>query len=393
MDDDVLSIELCPDWSPSSIKLRLEASLKRCSYLQAAVGYWTVTDQFLRGLIAPALRHSDSFLCTDIHSPTDIDALADLVERGAHVRLMAKDIGGFTTGVSKDHGGLLHAKMLLFLCPDGSAELWVGSHNWTQRAIHGVNIEASVIMHLRHTSPIFHQAAHYLQRIKRECIVLETGKVADYKQLQQTRAVRSVRLVALSGPDAHALQGEDVTLFASLPSDVQKLNRNGSTVYLVVKDSDSFCEFTYRTRVKTSGEPSGIQFQPCRHSIHVPGRDEYWLTPRQPIQLLTRSSPVHFATLTVLAQDSEIQFEYPRTGVAWEEARDGSDSLLVRIDDEARTQLFGTREPILKLPVFFDTWDEEGIHLELAGGSTVPLVQSAVIRKNDEASPRKVRGQ
>jgi len=76
---------------------------------------------------------------------------------------------------------------------------------------------------------------------------------------------------------------QEVTLFASDASDVRKLNAYGSTVYLVVKDSNTASKYTYRTKLILSGEPSGIQFQPCRHSLHDPRQQTHWLTPVQPI--------------------------------------------------------------------------------------------------------------
>ncbi len=307
---------------------------------------------------------------------------------------MAKDIGGFVRGVSKDHAGLLHAKMLLFRSADGPAELWIGSHNWTKRAISGINIEASVIIRLRDSSPIFREAANYLQKIKRECIEFETDKVEQYKQLQQSRAARAVKLVRLTGPDAESLVGQEVTLFASDASDVRKLNAYGSTVYLVMKDSDTSSEYTYRTKVILSGEPSNIQFLPCRHSLHDPKRQEHWLTPVQPIPkwALSQSTAGLFATLTVLESDAETEFEYPRTGAAWEAVSGESDALVLRLEAEDRADLFGNRAPIVKVPEFFGPRDMENPPPELPGSPPMRLVQVAVIAKGNEATNRGLGG-
>lgn len=377
--DDVVSIELCPDWSPSSIKPRLEVLLSRCTYLQAAVGYCTVDDNFLSGMVAPALGRTDSFLCTDIHSPTDIGALADLARKGAHVRLLAKEIGGFASTVPRDPGGLMHAKMLLFGHTDGTAELWVGSHNWTRRAILGVNIEASIILRLRYSSQTFQDAANYLQKIKRECVEFDVSKIDLYRQLQQYRSSRAVPLVQLTGPDAHALADLDVTLFAQDARILQKLNRIGRKVYLEITDSNTGAKYKYRSEVKSAGSPDLTQFLPRRHSLYNNNALEHWLTPVEHVAL-SQEIARHFATLSIITSDPEAEFEYPTSGGAWEEAPESSDSLILRLDPQDRADLFGSRAPIIRLPSSF-----EPPQPAITGGPRKQLVQMVKLRKSDAA--------
>lgn len=78
---------------------------------------------------------------------------------------------------------LLHAKMLLFWSKGRTAELWVGSHNWTKRAILGLNVEASLIVRLTDSSPLFAAAAEYLARMKGIAEPLYVAKVDFYKAL------------------------------------------------------------------------------------------------------------------------------------------------------------------------------------------------------------------
>ena len=95
--------------------------------------------------------------------PTDIDALASLVHKGAQIRWYCEDIATYTDSGRKEPPCLLHAKMLLFWSNDGTAELWVGSHNWTNRAIAGLNVESSLVVRMRHSSRLFADAADYLE--------------------------------------------------------------------------------------------------------------------------------------------------------------------------------------------------------------------------------------
>ncbi len=66
-----------------------------------------------------------------------------MVQQGGRVHVYYEDIPTYTDRGCKEPPALLHAKMLLFWMPDGTAELWVGSHDWTKRALLGLNVEAS----------------------------------------------------------------------------------------------------------------------------------------------------------------------------------------------------------------------------------------------------------
>jgi len=68
--------------------------------------------------------------------------------------------------------------MLLFWANDGAAELWVGSHNWTKRALLGLNVEASLVLRLTMSSPLFAAAADYLARMKAVAEPFDVAKVA-----------------------------------------------------------------------------------------------------------------------------------------------------------------------------------------------------------------------
>ena len=90
MDDGILDIKLLPKWDSPSIRSALEASLSKSTLLQAAVAFWTVSDNLLHNRISPPLGNNSGFLCVDLHLPTDIDALADLVRSGAHVSIFCE---------------------------------------------------------------------------------------------------------------------------------------------------------------------------------------------------------------------------------------------------------------------------------------------------------------
>jgi hypothetical protein len=101
--------------------------------MQAGVAYWTVNPSITGQPLAAALRHGDGFLCVDLHPPTDVDALAALVTMSARVFLYYENIPTYADDGRPEPPCLVNTKMLLFQNKDRTGELWVGSHNWTNR--------------------------------------------------------------------------------------------------------------------------------------------------------------------------------------------------------------------------------------------------------------------
>ena len=147
--DDILSIRLIPEWDSPTVQGRLAASIARADLLQASIAYWTIDPALLGTALTKKISSPNGFLCVDLHRPTDIDALAALVRNQAHVLLYCEDIPTYEADGGKEPPYLLHTKMLLFWSRNNPAELWVASHNWTPRAIFGLNVESSLVVELR----------------------------------------------------------------------------------------------------------------------------------------------------------------------------------------------------------------------------------------------------
>jgi PLD-like domain len=203
VDNRIIAIELLPAWNAPQVQSRLKHSLDTAQLLRCAVAYWTVESNFLGPALPAKLSRPNGYLCVDYHLPTDIDELAALVTNGANVRIYCEDI---STALENERRSrpLLHTKMLLFWMADRTAELWVGSHNWTKRALLGLNVESSLVVKLSDSSSLFCEAVQYLEEIKGICEVFDPSRVELYKQLQgwAEQTVRSIELEAL---DADAL--------------------------------------------------------------------------------------------------------------------------------------------------------------------------------------------
>jgi len=128
--DGILNLELTPDWYHPDVRSRLADAIKKAKAMRASIAYWTVATDFVDDLLAQRLSGPDGFLCRRLSPTTDIDQLARLVERGAAVHIHCADL----PTPRREPPQLVHSKILFFWMADRTAEIWVGSHNWTRRA-------------------------------------------------------------------------------------------------------------------------------------------------------------------------------------------------------------------------------------------------------------------
>jgi hypothetical protein len=174
-----LDIELIPALEHSSIQERLEKSLSECIYVKGAVAYWTIDTNFIPELLS-VLSKEESYYCIDIHKPTDIDCLADFKKMGANIFLHNYEF----IPLKEKQSGLLHSKIILLELRSGQIEIWLGSHNFTRRAILGINIESSFLITTTKDNKIYKDVLTYLDFIKENCIPFNTEDVDFYKLLQ-----------------------------------------------------------------------------------------------------------------------------------------------------------------------------------------------------------------
>ena len=350
MDDDILDVKLLPAWSPSGVKTELRSALKHSQLLQASVAYWTVSDRIFGPLLSRPLSDASGFVCVDLHLPTDIDALATLAQRGAHVRWYCEDITTYTDSGRKEPPCLLHAKMLLFWSNDGTAELWVGSHNWTTRAIAGLNVESSLVVRMRHQSRLLTDAAEYLQKIKDISERFDLSKVDSYKKIQRALAQRTKAFIELEAQDASALDSVTIRLFGTDADDRKQLSTVGDRVWVSAFDFESEEECLYPATILHSGmmpaanpAAGGLTFSEDRYAFRRGHRFPV-LMPKGSVDAAVYAQAHYFVTLELNARDESVVAEYPRRTVdAWIEVPESMSPLVGRLDAEARQVLFGGR--------------------------------------------------
>jgi len=240
--------------------------------MRASVAFWTLSDN--DGLGAQAsklLMESGSFLCVDIHHPTNLDVMANMSRAGANVYLHLKHMPKQTgpelrdltvTGMPKH---LLHQKFLLFDFPNGEAELWLGSHNWTRRALEGPNVEASLVVSLSQESPLYKEAAENLKYARDTlCEQMDPNQIDDYKLWQKEGFQDETdSTIVVEGPArvVDNLTGEFIRIFGTDVEDYQSgvgQLRIGSRLHFVGVDPITEDQYVYRARITATGRLGGI---------------------------------------------------------------------------------------------------------------------------------------
>jgi hypothetical protein len=387
MDDGILDVSLLPAWSPSSVKAALMAALSRSTLLQAGIGYWTIDGGLLGPDLVRSIQDESGFICVDLHPPTEVDALAAMAIQGGHVHVYYEDIPTYTDQGRKEPPCLLHAKMLLFWSKDRTAELWVGSHNWTKRAILGLNVEASLVVRLKDSSALFAAAAEYLSRMKGIAEPFDVAKVDFYKALQRKMTRGLAPVMELEAEDGASASDTTITVFGTDRSDLRRLGTVRREVHVALLDPRSDEQFLYPATILHSGllsasdaSAGGISFSPRRCALRR-GRQFAQLQPAGPVDQAVLNTAEYFATVRLGTLNRSLIAEYPppRTAIL-EDVSDETSPLLRRLDENARTQLFGRREIRVKRPTVVA---DEARQRTVAGRRSLPahpLVSMRVLR-------------
>jgi HKD family nuclease len=176
--------ELLPaDWKNRSVVPRLNQTLEVARALYASIAFWTISPGYLSARLEQLLAKSPSFCCVDLRGGTNLNRLLAFHDaRASELFLFLRKVTQSSELALNRH--LLHTKLLLFDLPDGQAELWVGSHNFTAYSLGGGNREASVVLTISRRTKLYQQAKAYLLALRQECIQFDRAQLGQYKQLQ-----------------------------------------------------------------------------------------------------------------------------------------------------------------------------------------------------------------
>jgi hypothetical protein len=309
---DIKSIELIPGSGDRGVASSLRVSLKTAASLRAAVAYWCVGPKQLGPELVNRLS-GQGFLCVDVHMPIDIDILAQMVSAGANVYLYLMNPNP-QPGELKMHfpPHLMHPKLLLFDYEAAPAELWVGSHNWTARALTGVNIEASLRVRLETEASLYGDAVTFLDGIRNECVAFDLNAIDYYKWLQGAALEEPMWVLELSGSRATLEAHNKLTVFGQTDADYKNLRNVDKNLVVSLLEPGTTQEILYEAVVTDTGHlsGSGVAFDSRLYAAHDG-------SPRPPINgpsnppPAVRASANSWATIGLIDRLVGATFEMP----------------------------------------------------------------------------------
>jgi hypothetical protein len=249
----ITDIEFVPGFDYREVVGKLQPTLRASDKLRAAVAYWCVGIKEVGPALVERLS-GDGFLCVDIHLPTDIDRLCQMKSAGANIYLYLLNPNPQPGELrSKVPPHLLHPKILLFDYPSGPSELWVGSHNWTARALTGVNIEASLRVRLAAESGLYSDAANFLLAVRASCVPFDVSAVSYYKWLQQIDQEEEIWVLELRGMRSVIDTEQKLTVFGNSEEDYRNLKNVDKNIVISLLDETSGEEILYEAAIRDTG--------------------------------------------------------------------------------------------------------------------------------------------
>jgi hypothetical protein len=309
---DILTIELVPGSQGGEVASSLRTSVERAASLRAAIAYWCVGPKQLGPELVPRLS-GDGFLCVDVHLPTDIDILAKMVAAGANVWLYLKNPNP-QPGELKLHfpPHLMHPKLLLFDYASEAAELWVGSHNWTARALTGVNIEASLRLRLEKAASLYGDAGTFLDDVRSKCVAFDLTAVDYYKWLQGSVLEEPMWVLEIRGSRTVLETHNKLTVYGKSDEDYRNLRSVDKSLVVSLLDPIAGQELLYEATVSDTGytSDSGVDLDSRLYAAHDGSPRPLVCGPAVPPSSVTASAK-SWSTIRIIGKLIGATFEIP----------------------------------------------------------------------------------
>lgn len=307
-------VELVPGLGNPDIKYNLDSLYSRCTAVKGCTAFLTIPADYYRlNSMAEALSRRGSFFCSDIQKPTDIDAINTYYEYGAKEMYLHRYRQGTDTKGYAKNKYLLHSKILLFELPGDKIEIWMGSHNQTDYAISGYNLEATTIIRCTRKDEIYRDTLEYLERIRdRYCFQFNPEHIDIYKKLQTNDAhieqegVGLYPTISMIGEEMSNLETEQVIMLLALSYDeYQKFRTIGENVYIHTFDVVTKKENLYKCRVAQSGRLDrainklDVDFESPRRYAYTGTHQLVWLKESQRVDKTNFSIARYFVNISI----------------------------------------------------------------------------------------------
>ncbi|MHA6248182.1 phospholipase D family protein [Pontibacter sp. CAU 1760] len=222
-----MEISLVPGTlNDACVRHRLQKTIQEADALRGCVAFWVIKPDYLGADFTDLLSRKESFYCIDIHYPTNIDNIDAFHKLGAKKLFLHLRKAGRTKEELKLPKHLLHAKIMLFDLPGGQAEIWIGSHNLTKRALNGINHEASTVIKCAKHSDFYNQVNAYLKDIKKNCSPYDPKLLEIYRSIQDDCNRiddEATYLIPIIGIDTEQLRKKTLILLGDDVDDLQNL--------------------------------------------------------------------------------------------------------------------------------------------------------------------------
>jgi hypothetical protein len=225
------TVELIPETPQNSVSDRIRSLVQQSEVIRGLISFWSISHRELGDNFIPSISNS-GYICADIHTPTNIDRLNEICRRGGNVNLHLFKASGRTEtrGTLRVPPHLMHSKTFIFDLRDKQAAIWIGSHNATIRALKGVNIETSVLIHTHHSSDIYRQTSNHLDSVQKQCHRMRTNLLNYYKWLQGESNDKEV--IEFNDTTNKIKTGDQFALFLTVDQDTKQVRRVGKLILL-----------------------------------------------------------------------------------------------------------------------------------------------------------------
>ena len=238
----------------TNVKTKLDELIEQAECLQMAVAYWTIPSNYFGNNLIELLKKKDSFACVDISSPTKIEEVCNLADATKNFYFYTKK----TIDKNKITKELMHSKVLLFDLPKNQASIWIGSHNWTNQAIVGINIETSLELLVSRSSEIYKQVRYLLDSIRSQChrVYPDDNHIRVYKRAQKQE--KSILYLQSNIELDYREQIKNDKPFIHLILDREKPNithfPNHKEIIVLMNDSRNHKQFLFVGEIFKSGD-------------------------------------------------------------------------------------------------------------------------------------------
>ena len=164
---------------------KLNEILRNTESVKGISAYWTLKyihdnyntySEYCKN-IYHLLKKDESYMCADLHTPTNIECITNAVNDGCNFYMFLLEGKGDI--YSALHNRLLHSKLVVFEGKNFDYIL-VGSHNQTGQALNDINEEFSLLLKINPQSNTKENIIEYLEFIRSLCYKLPAGKIEKW---------------------------------------------------------------------------------------------------------------------------------------------------------------------------------------------------------------------